>query len=194
MEDSEGEAHEGDGTMLTPPHIGDASGYGTLSSAASLKADIKPFADKQHYADSYLAGAQSSAPLTLYTANTAFNHSFPPAATSQAVPTLNVLTSVTPEGLLFENAHAGLGIAVFGPRSFKLLGPQQMAALAQLPIDEQPAFALNVLEGGAIQMVNMPEGATSSMRVIPAGEGGRMGVESKVTGPDGYTLVVVVWI
>lgn len=194
MEDSEGEAHEGDGTMLTPPHMGDASGYDTLLSPGSLKADIKPFANQHHHADRYLPAAQPSAPLTVYTANTSFNHSFPSAATNQPLPTLNVLTSVTPEGLLFENAHAGLGIAVFGPRSFKLLGPQQLAALAQLPIDEQPAFALNVLEGGAIQMVNMPEGTTTSMRVIPAEEGGRMGVESKVSGPDGYTLVIVVWI
>lgn len=131
-----------------------------------------------------------------------FHQSFPPASRN-TTPALKVLATILPDGFLFENC-VGFGIAIYSPASFKVLTPQQTAALAQLPEEEQPAFAFIVGEGGEVQTVIAPQGTTRGVRMIrdgvelrgEQGERGaeRAGVEAFLSGADGYKISVVTWL
>lgn len=130
-------------------------------------------------------------------------------------PRLDLLFILTDSGIDFENVPPRHGIAVYSPSSFKLLGPAEVETLARALEDfacheEQqeeegmPAFAFQVLEGGAVRMLNAPAGTTTTMGIVrgssaAAGGGGEtggrelVGIESRVVGPDAFTLRLLTW-
>lgn len=219
QEESDVEQHEGDSTTLTVPDLEDLSQEGVsrrkmaTETPATAAASVPPYILTRPKASgqqdlptaTYALPAQNILPplqSSKHTACHSFNHSFPPATHSPA-PALNLLTTVLPDGVLFENA-VGLGIAIYSPISFKIFTPQQTAVLAQAADHERPAFAFIVEEGGAVQSVVVPQGTTTSVRVVRdekgwgAGEAERgrerMGVEALLRALDGYTVTVITWL
>lgn len=136
---------------------------------------------------------------------------------SSPAPGLNMLISLTDSGIDFENLPPQHGIAIYSPVSFRLLGPAEVESLAraldrfdpdeepQQDSEQMPAFAFQVLEGGALRMLNAPAGTTTTMGIVrgssaaAAGGGGaagseRIGIESRVVGLDAFTIRLLTWM
>lgn len=132
-----------------------------------------------------------------------FTPSVPHTQHHTALSSLEFSFTIQENGMDFANVPSNLGIAISSRTSFKLLGPSQLAALAQAvgsPASGEslPAFVFKVLAGGGLETIRTPEGTKTGIEMLRAelgsGVGGRVGVESRLVGPCGFAIRVVSYL
>lgn len=110
---------------------------------------------------------------------------------------INFSIHVEDQVIMLSNCPPGLGVAVYSPTSIRFLGRQQMLDLSRA--SEQPAFAFRISEdeSRSVQLVNWPQGTSTSMAIVTgstaaeagkAGVSGRLNKQTSVVGPDGFTV------
>ncbi|PWN27784.1 hypothetical protein BDZ90DRAFT_271649 [Jaminaea rosea] len=107
--------------------------------------------------------------------------------------TLNIAFDLQPNGITFERLTYGLGIALYSPTRFHLLDKKQMQGIAGAAAGlELPAFAFSMQKNGSIELLSWPEGTSTRVEAV-GGSGHKVGMQTEIIGPDGFTVRVVAW-
>lgn len=96
-------------------------------------------------------------------------------------------------GISLQNPSAGLAVAIYSPTLVRFLGFEQMQALSQAENEEQPAFAFQVSKGGdrSVQLITWPMGTSTSVEMVS--NDARVGMQTSIIGPDGFSIRIVAW-
>lgn len=123
----------------------------------------------------------------------------PRASANNLIAVCNLMVELEANGITFTNCPAQMGIAIHSQTLFTLLDPQQMDAL-QMTLSSSsssaPAFAFRLLDGGSVQLLQWPEGTSTSISFVQrANEGNkpRSAMQTSIVGPDGFTIRVITW-